>query len=214
MYVAQKLIVSKSEPLHWLDLPLTWTLDNGQLHVNGKPARGSRNKAGARYIKHPDSTKRFPVAYVVLTLATRQWPEYGAVYRDNDPDNNHITNLMPATKDEAARHTDNQRLTREDRSKGNANQDHSATMKDHWRAIRGTDEEAARHDGLNRRKAMTVEWALSFCADMEAMAAEGKRISKKAKRTWDRARIIVLAAETHPPGLSVLLPPNPGEANF
>jgi hypothetical protein len=167
-----------------------------------RPAIGSA-KRDIRYVKHPDTKRWYPVSYIVVLLALRMWPAFGVTYRDGNTDNNHITNLIIATRADAQRHTERQQLTPEARAKGNANQDHSATMTEHWRTIRGTDEEARRHDGLNRRKAMTVEWALSFCADMEAMTVEGKRISKKAKRTWDRARIIVLAAETAPPGLSV-----------
>jgi hypothetical protein len=188
-------IVSNAEPLHWLDLPPTWTLDNGTLHINGKPAIGSAKKAG-RYVKHPDTGRWHPVAYVVILLALRTWPAFGVTYRDGDKDNNHITNLVPATKDDAERHAERQRLTTEQRRRGGSTSDGGKAMKRHWSTIRGTDEEAARHAGLNKRKAMTVEWARGFCADMEAMTAEGQRISKRAKRTWDRAKVIVLAASS------------------
>jgi hypothetical protein len=216
MYIPKIHIASKADPLHWLDLPNGWTLDNGQLHINGKAAIGSA-KRGIRYVKHPATKRWYPVAYVVILLATRTWPAFGVLYRDPTlpPERiNHVTNLVPATKDDANAHAARQRLTTEQRRRGGSASDGGKAMKRHWSTIRGTDEEARRHDGLNRRKAMTVEWALSFCADMEAMTAEGNRISKKAKRTWDRARVIVLAAETAPLGLSVLLPPNLGEANF
>jgi hypothetical protein len=196
VYLPQKHILSNAEPLHWLDLPPDWTLDNGHLQINNKPAIGSAKKAG-RYVRHPDTGRWYPVAYVVILLATRTWPAFGVLYRDPTlpPERlNHVSNLVLGSRDDVDHHTERQTLTQAAQSKGGSASDGGKAMTAHWRMIRGTDEEIRRHDGLNKRKAMTVEWARSFCADMEAMTTEGLRISKKAKRIWDRARAILAAA--------------------
>jgi hypothetical protein len=101
--MSAKLITTKSRPFNSYDVPVEWTLIDGQLHIKGKPVIGSANKAGVRYPKQRINGHRYPIAIIVYVMANwrEPFPSFGVQYRDPSRPADTVDradNIIPATR--------------------------------------------------------------------------------------------------------------------
>jgi hypothetical protein len=123
-----KITTTKSPEFSTDDVPLEWTLVDGQLHINDKPVLGSANSAGVRYL--PTKYKinvagrdyRYPLALIVYRMHNYRdfWPAFGVRYVDETLDPKHLNragNIVAASRKEAVEATDNVNASRSKKRK-------------------------------------------------------------------------------------------------